>query len=764
MRLAPAAVLSAVLPAVAVAGPAGAGDAVAFAPGRAEVVLAEGAPGAAAFAACEATNFLSRVLGSAVPVVRRPTGGGVASLVLGSNEWCAAAGVLPDPSVRDAFRIRVAGGRVFVVGNDDDVDVFGLMRRGAHRSCFRSGTLFGVYEFLERFAGVRFYFPGEMGTVVPRARRVVAKGDLSVRPDFEVRDCFVSSAGMWPDDVDGAGRPVKVPWRDADALRLVYRLRLRECSERPSCCHGQNGFRIAERFSDTHPEYFMLRKDGTRCVGTEFEHGWMGRQLCHTSPVWDVIREETLERIRRGAKSVDVMPQDGMQPCQCPTCQARFSTTNFSLSSGYATELIWSNTVAVARAITAAGLDGSVAQMAYGTYRGLPSMDIPENVNLVLAVGGPWSESRPDIRDRQVEFVRSWAGKLGRKVSWIWTYPMKNYGRLQAPGVPQSAPHAYLSFYGRVAPYIKGTFAETDCGRGRPLHLLHNYLNFYAFSKFAWDHSFDLDAALKEHDRLMFGAGAGEMAKFFARVEELWIGKVAIPSVIGETEIGPVAYEGPTELDLWTKIYTPKVIAELGGYLDRAERLAGRGTLSARRVAWIRAGFLGTMVEASSEFMKDVLVETELARRAASGRANLAEGARPYLPKGCSIDDGEGVGSGGAIRIAADGNTYLAIPLTGRLRPNARYRLSYFVKTDSLRSDKSWGGACAEYEEYLPKYSATRMPGARGLQGTHGWITQTGRFATGPSVEDPRCQSRLWLRVFSAKGTVWFDGVRIEEE
>lgn len=572
-------------------------------PGRTEVVVLDGAPGATRFAAAEATNFLSRILGAAVPIVSTPTGGNVSSIFLGTNSWSSTVGVHQNDAVRDEFRIRVVGGNVHIVGNDDNANVFRMVRDGAHNARFRSGTLFGVYELLERFAGVRFYFPGEMGTIVPRMDKVEVCGDITMSPAFTVRDCYISSAGLWPDECGEDGIR-SVPRQVSGGLRLLYKLRLRECAERPRCCHGQNLFRIAERFSDTHPEYFMLRKDGTRCTGTKFDHSWQGRQLCHTSPVWDVFREETLDRIRKGETNVDIMPQDGMQPCWCATCQARFNTTNFALSSGYATELIWSNTVAVANAITAAGLKGSVAQMAYGTYRSIPSIDIPENVNLVLAVGGPWSESHPDIRDRQVDFVRSWSQKLGRKVAWIWTYPMKNYGRLMAPDVPQHAPHAYLSFYSRVAPYIKGSYVETNCAKGETLHLIHNYLNFYAFSKFAWNHDFDLDAALREHHRLMFGAGADEMAKFFDRLEKLWIGKVAIPSVIGETEIGPVMYRGPSQLDMWTKIYTPNVISELGGFLDRAANAAGIGSIEARRVAWIRAGFYTPLAKRASEFSR----------------------------------------------------------------------------------------------------------------------------------------------------------------
>lgn len=730
------------------------GDKVRISPGMVEVVLVPDAPGTTVFAASEATNFLAQALGREVPIVTQPTAGKV-SLILGSNVWSAAAGVEVDGFARDEYRILTQGSRVYIAGHDDDVDVFRKIKRGEHNARFRSGTLFGVYDFLERFAGVRFYFPGELGTVVSKRDEIVAEGDVMVKPDFAVRDCYVSAAGLWPEGV---------PEKEAYGLRLLYKLRLRECSERPRCCHGQNRFNIAERFSETHPEYFMLRKNGTRCTGTRFKNNWEGRQLCHTSPVWDVIREETLERIRKGESSVDVMPQDGMQPCWCPTCQARFNTTNFSLASGYATELIWSNTVAVAQAITTAGLKGSVAQMAYGTYRDLPSMDIPENVNLVLAVGGPWSESHPDIRDQQVDFVRKWSEKLGRKVSWIWTYPMKNYGRLQAPDVPQHAPHAYLSFYRRVAPYIDGSFVESNCANGETLHLIHNYLNFYAFSKFAWDHSFDLDAALAEHHRLMFGAAADEMTAFFDLLEKTWIGHVAIPSVIGETEIGPVMITGPSQLDLWTKIYTSTLLTELRGHLDRAMAKVSADSLNARRIAWIRRGFYDALAARAADYTKDLSVECELRRRAEANAANVMEGLMFSLPRGCSIDRSVCVTQEGAVKVVSTNRVYVGCSLRGRLKANAKYRLSYFIRIENLESVKGGhSGACVEYEEYTPKYRAERCPRGTYWLGTRDWLHQSLVFTTGVDADQPQSRPNLWLRVFNAKGTVWFDGVRLEE-
>ena len=540
--------------------------------GRVEVVVAQHSPGTTLFAGEEATNFLSRILGGDVPLVRRPTQDHT-SIVLGTNEWSVSAGIDVKGLVRDGFRIAAQGDRVYIAGQDDFRNVHKELAEGG-RLTFRCGTLFGVYEFLERFAGVRFYFPGELGTIVPSRKRFNVDGDVTETPNFPVRDCYLSGAGAYP-GVSGD--------LETRRAKLLYSMRLRECLVRPYCCHGQNRFRIPERFSDTHPEYFQRRKDGTRCTGTEFKYPWWGRQLCQSSAVWDVFKDEAIEKIRHGDTwCVDVMPQDAMVPCYCENCIRAYGDRKLVPEGGYASELVWSNTVMVAKAITAAGLHGSVSQMAYGPYRNIPSVDIPGNVEVVLAVGGPWAESCPRIRDKQVDFVREWSGKLKRPVSWIWTYPMKNYGRLNAADVPQHAPRAYADYFRRMAPYIRGSFVQSN---GDKLFL--NYLNYYVFSRLAWNNGVDVEALLAEHHALMFGAGAGEMTRFFDRLEELWIGKVAIPSLIAETE-DEERFCGPTEDNLWRNVYTTEVIAELSAYIDNALSHVAAGSLEARRIEWIR--------------------------------------------------------------------------------------------------------------------------------------------------------------------------------
>ena len=69
---------------------------------NAEVVVAPDAPPATRFAAAEMTNYLSRVLGHAIPVVPAPTEGRYA-IILGTNAWSRAAGLRPEALPRDSY-------------------------------------------------------------------------------------------------------------------------------------------------------------------------------------------------------------------------------------------------------------------------------------------------------------------------------------------------------------------------------------------------------------------------------------------------------------------------------------------------------------------------------------------------------------------------------------------------------------------------------------------------------------------------------------
>ena len=192
----------------------------------------------------------------------------------------------------------------------------------------------------------------------------------------------------------------------------------------------------------------------------------------------------------------------------------------------------------------------------------------------------------------------------------------------------------------------------------------------------------------------------------------------------------------------------------------------GAGTLEARRIAWIREELYERANRHEREFMSMLSPDVERARRAAAKDAHvLVESGADWkgwsLPKKCLRD-------GTAVGIVADGRVYVGFALRGdaALKPNAKYRLSYFLKTDGLeRRDAKGGrgGACMEVEQYGRKYSARRMPAENYWQGTRDWFHQSLEFKTNDDVSLPGYKANLWLRVFNSTGTAWFDGVRLEE-
>ena len=143
-----------------------------------EIVIVEKAPATVRFAATELTNYLSRATSAPWRITDRPDPDRL-HIYLGGA--CPQAGVCRDVKTlkRDGFVIRSVPTGVCLAGRDDaDVDplerirMSGSQGRWVWRDTYEHGTLNAVYEFLERFVGVRMYFPGELGTIVPALSRV----------------------------------------------------------------------------------------------------------------------------------------------------------------------------------------------------------------------------------------------------------------------------------------------------------------------------------------------------------------------------------------------------------------------------------------------------------------------------------------------------------------------------------------------------------------------------------------------------------------
>lgn len=564
---------------------------------KVEIVVGSKPCPVAAFAAAELRTFLGQVMGGDVAVVPQPTGS-LTAIFVGAQDGLGEDAVDVAALPRDAFVIKAAGNRIVIAGRDDPrVDP-----RRDLRGIYERATLFGVYEFLERFAGVRFYFPGPVGTVVPAQPDLrIPQADIYEEPDCDQRRVYPGPESRWFEPLDK---------ETATRTRILQSLRSREQTFYIPCCHGLSRRCLAERFGQSHPEWFALLPNGTRDTDMSLpgHHG----HLCYRNPgLLDQIYRETEAyllgkpaesvgmRVKSGAAVydhnsfqpgyVDLCPQDGLgeaQWCQMPECKRYWD-------EGKQSELVWGMVVDIAQRLKKNGVPGCVTCFAYSSYRQPPQLELPDNVLVEVCITGPWDDQLAARRQENDELILAWNAKSRSGKVWLWNY-MSNYNGAVPEGVPPLSPRLVGQYYSRLAPHIRGAFNESEIG-----YWLFNYVNYYVFGKMMWNGGTDVEALLAEHHRLLFAAGAPPMATFFDRLERIWT--KAFLGEVRETPLGPVRNKR-SDREVWEEIFSEAVMAELGGYLTQAEALTANAPQARQRVRFFREAFLGEMLRVRGEY------------------------------------------------------------------------------------------------------------------------------------------------------------------
>ena len=110
-----------------------------------------------------------------------------------------------------------------------------------------------------------------------------------------------------------------------------------------------------------------------------------------------------------------------------------------------------------------------------------------------------------------------------------------------------------------------------------------------------------------------------------------------------------------------------------------------------------------------------------------------------------------------SCRLVATNESAIAMEYLPDLKPETRYRLSFFLKTENVSPA---GGAFVEFGLcrkwlYFPGYG--KVPPS----GTVDWLYQSYEFTAPPGADaDPDAYFHLLL---TSAGTAWYDGLRVEE-
>ncbi len=250
-----------------------------------------------------------------VPESQRPQSG--VCVLLGETEAARAAGLAVSADSPNAFVIKSIGDVLYILGDDSDGPAFWIL----HGNRTRVGTLFAVYAFLEKQLGVRWLWPGDLGTVVPRTATIVV--------------------GDWPGEL---GKPpfIHARWREGGAYMAgpqgwaSQEVRSRFLNEQGKWLRRHRfamGLNMDmahsytdwwDRFGKDHPEYFNLLPDGNRRSDLLYHGGSKELiSMCVGEPgVWRQKVADWAARRNPQRPYIDASENDTSGKCVCDKCLA----------------------------------------------------------------------------------------------------------------------------------------------------------------------------------------------------------------------------------------------------------------------------------------------------------------------------------------------------------------------------------------------------------------------------------------------------------
>lgn len=382
------------------------------------------------------------------------------------------------------------------------------------------GTFFAAVDFLERFAGLRFYFPG-LGFHIPdlsRTECVIPPVSYRDTPVFDFRDLGYGAA------VDFS--LIKASSDNVNEWNRLSRLadtRLREAWHTDSHWHLVYG--------KIHPEYFALRADGTRAVG---DKGRFSAYRCYTSEAGFQAHIEAIDHYYKTGEGKELFlagnrefapnkqyihwgVADAFRGCECKNCLA---LTDPGADFGIHSRLIWSYVIKLARECKKRWPDKKLSVLAYSKYHIIPDFVKKENPgNIVI------NSTCPAVDYLKEPVYRGAAGKrvgeiaaLSAEKPFLWLHYPHSPRVFDHQHIPYMSPRYYREFISENRDRICGMLFNGH----RTFSYALDALQLYMMYRIAWNPDFDTDACVEEYCRSMFGPAAPEMQEYFTVIIDRW--------------------------------------------------------------------------------------------------------------------------------------------------------------------------------------------------------------------------------------------------
>ncbi|MDF1810783.1 MAG: DUF4838 domain-containing protein [Verrucomicrobiales bacterium] len=506
------------------------------------IVIGENPGRAAKFAATELQTHIEKMSGARLPVVARPGDEVPVNIYLGKNACANRPELSADDLKHGAFRMKSGDGWLALLGNDREFtpkepwprkrgdktrveqewdkitgDTFAYpywRLYGQYNETFDlwdfddRGTINAVHEFL-REQGVRWYFPGDLGTIIPAKKSIeLPEVNRVVEADFPMRGMYFFNANTYPEV-------------------FLYQTRLgfnypRDLLGMAQVCHGTKFVTMRDEMKKAHPEIF--RQTAT---GRATDHKKGQGSPCISSPLFyqkhRAFAHAMFDYFQSPMLSIDV--NDGFDTCQCDLCAG--TTKPERGIDGYLSDHVWGYINRLARDLYQTHPEHKVSGLSYGRYRNLPEGIEKLSPNLTLV----YCQHRnvfgdPEIRKKFVDRRNAWQEILTSKSFYTFDFHLLNKPESAWAGVPAYFPRQIAEDLRSLKGKSLGDFISV----GYPAHpdrfpwdaLAVDHLNNYVTSRCYWDAELNYDTLLNEYCRDLYGPAAEAMKTYIEYCSENW--------------------------------------------------------------------------------------------------------------------------------------------------------------------------------------------------------------------------------------------------
>lgn len=614
---------------------------------NATLVLAADAPPYTVKAAMELVDYIGRISGARPAITHDPSGIQGARIWVGHHPMLVERFPQQDFSTvkPEEFLLRTYGGDLFIIGNDEVSD------DGAQR---QTGTLHAVNALLRDELGVRWLWPGPLGTDVPQQKTIeVGPLDRRYHPQLRYRQIRASNfLRLWGNH--RRNLPEGIQWladipgwaenRDQEVRSWYHRYGIDHAptggSRSPvgGSLNFSGGHAFSDwydRFAKDHPEWFALQPCGLRVSEMEDPYPVARNvKLCISNPgvaqQWLADAANRIESSNRTTMVISASPNDNGWDgyCVCEDCIAwdnpdapilerplrwrDLQEEHYALSDRYAR--FW-NILAGELKQRYPDRNINVGTWAYHAYRPAPTEVILEDNVFVGFVGvfrrSPVNSSETELAEQR-ELWRDWSDAVSMLL-WRPNLTISRYIH-GLPYVPLARFAENMSF---MADHKLAGVDLTSVSH----HWATKGPFYYLMAQLVWDPYQDAEALMQDYYQRAYGPAADFIARYFRVFEQAyndfadqndnWHRYNDVPRIFGRGSADTV--DGQAAV-----------------YLAQAEAAVADGNPVYRdRVAMVRTGF--EFIQAQLDSMEAMNEVRRGAGADAVGRANKAADMRQWI-------------------------------------------------------------------------------------------------------------------------------------